>query len=62
MDAQCRSAQIELEGETCGDVVLLVGGHHREVADLLDQLGMADDVAGEVGVVAHAGIHADESP
>ena len=60
VDAQCRTAQIELEGEACGDVVLLIGGHHREVADLLDQLRMTDDVACEVGVVAHAGIDTDE--
>ena len=60
VDAESGAAQVELEGQTCGDVVLLVGGHHREVAHLFDQVGMADDVAGIVGVVAHTGIHADE--
>ena len=61
VDAERRTAQIELEGKACGDVVLLVGGHHREVANLLNELGMTNDVAREVGVVAHAGIHADEA-
>ena len=60
MDAQRRTAEVELEREARGDIVLLVRRHHREVADLLDQLGVADHVAREVGVVAHAGVHTDE--
>ncbi len=52
------AGEVEPVGHPRGDVVLLVGEHHLELAHGLDEVGPRADVALEVAGVVHAGIHA----
>ena len=54
MDADRGPGEVELVGDAGGDVVLLVGDHDLERADLLDEVGAGRHVALVVGRVVHA--------
>jgi hypothetical protein len=59
VDADRRTGEVELVRDARGQIVLLVGQHHLELAELVDQVGPATDVLLEIAGVVHAAEDAD---